>query len=940
MSAPLGQRKSIERAECRKERLDGSPSPLVHVKSHWTAVEGSDQPRAILRADRDRAHRSAEVFFEQRKVVPHRLVDYVAAEAVELGGGGQRTTRHPIDNCDGTDIGIGVGGRDSFAPGRQLNGQQCRLVVAPSQVRELWRQHASSPADASIREQLLATPSALDVLIALLYDDRLAKSGAWPATDQERTQLRRVATALLETSWPLEDVRSAARKNIQLLSRIETIPLRWDERPIAPLLASLRHSLDPVDRELLSWFAESAKDSPAELALQLMPNGFRDRARDSMTADWKTLPEHDYVPTYYKCLDPDRPKTLLQAAYLLPRGRKTTEALEQLLAGPLKSETRHSLCSSLLHFNKKAREYFVELLSHEDEALFQEAANQLAVSMGYGDDFPLVPRLKRILDGEDQARRQFLLRRMGNLRGPGAGPIAELLATHLLADDWRERGLAAEALLRLEHGGPSSYAATPVLRKVGEKSADPRIQKLCRQLLEAPNQTLKELSGQLQAPPPSPGPVVTAHQRAELTKTWRELSGQSSPAAREQDAAAKDRLLRAGEAALEVMLDLVYGSCPELSDEQFAELLQQLGADEFAKREAASAELQAAGENVRTRLEKNLNHDDPEVRKRISRLLVQLSDSKLAEHDLDRLRRAATDMLIRDWPLDQQRQVTKRRLQCLAKIKTVPHVVMSRPAQVLFASLRYSEIPADRELLAEVILKAEPGAAEMCMLVMRNGIDNWSDVDMYSDWRRVPYYDYEEVNWRFLDPTQPDLFQTALYHIQDKEQLASKLREFLKQPLTAEIQEIVHGYLWHWHGDAASAEYYAAKLRSEDEQEFETGLNRLTDSHHSYRGKLVIPMLLPLLQGDDDGRRLRVLEELKGYLGADSVTLAADTAAPFLASRYSDEREAAKKVLLRLQNTGWVDVLQRIAEKGASEPVRGAAAALRRDWSSSKEKKN
>ena len=127
---PLGQRKSIERAVCRKERLDGSPTPLVHVISHWSAVEGNDQPRAILGADPERAKRSVEAFFEQRKVAPHRLVDHVAAEVVELRGGGQHTTRHPIDNRYGTDIGIGVGGQDGFAPGPQLNGQQCRLVAA------------------------------------------------------------------------------------------------------------------------------------------------------------------------------------------------------------------------------------------------------------------------------------------------------------------------------------------------------------------------------------------------------------------------------------------------------------------------------------------------------------------------------------------------------------------------------------------------------------------------------------------------------------------------------------------------------------------------------------------------------------------------------------------------------------------------------------------
>ncbi len=127
---PLGQRKLIERAVCRKQRLDGLPSPLIHVISQWSAVEGSDQPGAILGADPDRAHRSAEVFFEQRKVVSHRLVDHVAAKLVELCGGGQHAPRHPICNCYGPDIGIGVSGQDGFVPGRQFNGQQCRLVAA------------------------------------------------------------------------------------------------------------------------------------------------------------------------------------------------------------------------------------------------------------------------------------------------------------------------------------------------------------------------------------------------------------------------------------------------------------------------------------------------------------------------------------------------------------------------------------------------------------------------------------------------------------------------------------------------------------------------------------------------------------------------------------------------------------------------------------------
>src|SRR5687767_10620019 len=42
-------------------------------------------------------------------------------------------------------------------------------IEVSSQVRELWRKHTLSPADASIQQQLLAMPAALDVLIALLY---------------------------------------------------------------------------------------------------------------------------------------------------------------------------------------------------------------------------------------------------------------------------------------------------------------------------------------------------------------------------------------------------------------------------------------------------------------------------------------------------------------------------------------------------------------------------------------------------------------------------------------------------------------------------------------------------------------------------------------------------------------------------------------------------
>ncbi len=71
-----------------------------------------------------------------------------------------------------------------------------------------------------------------------------------------------------------------------------------------------------------------------------------------------------------------------------------------------------------------------------------------------------------------------------------------------------------------------------------------------------------------------------------------------------------------------------------ISDARLAALVEQLGDDDFFKREAASRQLVLAGPRARDHLRKALTHTDLEVRKRAERCLQQIDSDVSASSDL------------------------------------------------------------------------------------------------------------------------------------------------------------------------------------------------------------------------------------------------------------------------------------------------------------------
>ncbi len=73
----------------------------------------------------------------------------------------------------------------------------------------------------------------------LIGDDEAARSDAAIASS-----LLQPATAIMERDWPMDELRHVAAANLDRLALIETVAYKWNDRPIGPLLASLRYSDD------------------------------------------------------------------------------------------------------------------------------------------------------------------------------------------------------------------------------------------------------------------------------------------------------------------------------------------------------------------------------------------------------------------------------------------------------------------------------------------------------------------------------------------------------------------------------------------------------------------------------------------------------------------------------------------------------------------------
>lgn len=411
-------------------------------------------------------------------------------------------------------------------------------------------------------------------------------------------------------------------------------------------------------------------------------------------------------------------------------------------------------------------------------------------------------------------------------------------------------------------------------------------------------------------------------------------------AAKAQDSAAQEYLLKQGEPALEVMLDLLYG--PRQANpkrEEVEKLVNALGSADFKSREAAQHRIESMGYGIAGILQEYAQHHDPEIAMRVKNVV---SAAKELEFDPN-LRRSALEPFTRilevSWPPDQIRNVVRRNLDRLSSVETVEHHWGSNPLGPLLGSLRHSEDADDRELLISFVLQAKDGAAEVTLDLMPDGLSGRTRHDMQQYWKSVPQHDYSRAVWPLLDPSRPAVFKKAIYAAPRGQKLRTRLRDVAQSTTNSKLRSDIYTYLWHFMSDPVARDHYFDALESPDFKTFSTAVCRLTDCKFSYKGAEVIPKLRPALKGEDVKRRKLVLGRLDNYLGKTSVRLAAAEAAPFLASDDPEERKIARIVLLDLQGSGWVDVLQEVSGEHESEKIRAEAKKLYKEWQDSKKGK-
>ena len=408
----------------------------------------------------------------------------------------------------------------------------------------------------------------------------------------------------------------------------------------------------------------------------------------------------------------------------------------------------------------------------------------------------------------------------------------------------------------------------------------------------------------------------------------------------DQSSSRRVYLLAKGEAALEVMLDLLYGPRRATTqNEEVEAIVNDLGAAEFGDREAAQRQLESMGYAVVGILEKYTQDDDPEIAMRVRDILSEAKD--LAPNP--KLRQSAlapcTEILDTSWPIDEIRNVVKRNLKRLSRVESVEYRWDVRPLGPLLGSLRHSEAAADRELLAEFAQSAADGAAEVALWLMRNGLRGRTRHNMAPHWEDLPEHDYSRVPLLLLDCSRPAVFKEAMYSAPRGQRLRSILHDALPKVKDAKLREEILSFLWHFMRDPVALDHFFKDLGSPDDSVFSTAVHRLTNSAFQYKGAKIIPKLRPALRGENEKRRKLVLARLDNYKGEISVALAAAEAAPFLASENPEERKIARKVLLHLQDSGGGNVLHQLSHEHESGEVRTQAKKLHQEWKESKKEK-
>jgi hypothetical protein len=277
-----------------------------------------------------------------------------------------------------------------------------------------------------------------------------------PAADRQR--LLEPATLLLETDWPLDQLKTFARKNLDRLALVETVEHVWSYRPISPILASLRHSPDRADRNLLGEFALKARPGAAVVALGLFNQGLKGRTHIIADHFRKQPPAHDYRAVALACLDPTRPAVYRQAMYaaLGEAHRPGKDVVERIHAtvGQLKDEKLvDEVWGFLWHFarDEKAFDYFVGNLKSPDREKFEDAVHRLTDPQLAYQGKKIIPLLRPALRGDDASRRLIVLHRLDSYLGQESTILAaDEAAPFLISTLADERNVARKVLLELQ----------------------------------------------------------------------------------------------------------------------------------------------------------------------------------------------------------------------------------------------------------------------------------------------------------------------------------------------------------------------------------------------------------------------------------------------------------------------------------------------------------
>ena len=282
---------------------------------------------------------------------------------------------------------------------------------------------------------------------------------------------------------------------------------------------------------------------------------------------------------------------------------------------------------------------------------------------------------------------------------------------------------------------------------------------------------------------------------------WRRLTAAWGACAARRDEQAFALLGRDWDASLEVAVSLIYGPPvrAEMTDrgDKVAVLVAQLRSPRWRLRDEAARQLAAMGPSVHRRLAKLLGDADPEVRLRVREILsASTAETTPKQRHQYALRVAATELMDVLVPLEPIRRTARRNFLRLIWNDDVPFQWDAKPRGPLLASLRCSDEPRDRDLVALAAAEARPQLGKMLSSILSDGIRRRTRHEMAAHWRlKPPAHDYADAMFRLLAPAEPEICLLALHHLGLNPRTVERLRAIRPAvtyaPLGAEIDALL-----------------------------------------------------------------------------------------------------------------------------------------------------